>query len=95
MHNDGRSDHPGGDFGDSSDGEGDGFRPTRRQIIGAVVAVALLVFIAVNNKTTDVSFVFFEASLPLWAVLAVTAVLAFGIGMLFGSRRTKRKLLAD
>ncbi|MCP4435481.1 MAG: LapA family protein [Actinomycetia bacterium] len=90
MLNDGRSDHPGGEFEDD-----EGFRPTRRQIIGAVVAVLLLVFIAVNNQTTDVSFVFFEASLPLWSVLALTAVLAFGIGMLFGSRRTKRKLRSD
>ncbi|MGI9578885.1 MAG: hypothetical protein ACR2OH_11830 [Microthrixaceae bacterium] len=93
MLNDGRSDHPNGDFGAGSDDEG--FRPTRRQIVGGVIAVVLLVFIAVNNETTDVSFVFFEASLPLWAVLAATAVLAFGIGMMFGSRRTKRKLRQD
>ena len=91
MLNDGRSDHPDGDFA----GQGEGFRPTGRQIVGAVVAIALLVFIAANNQTTDVSFVFFNTSLPLWAVLAVTALLAFGVGMLFGSRRTKRKYTRD
>jgi drug/metabolite transporter (DMT)-like permease len=95
MLNDGRSDHPGGDFGSHSAGGDEGFHPTRRQIIGGTVAVVLLVFIAVNNETTDVSFVFFEASLPLWVVLAVTAVLALGVGMLLGSRRTKRKLMRD
>lgn len=94
MLNDGRSDHPDGDFGANTDAD-EGFRPSRRQIVGGIIAVVLLVFIAVNNQTTDVSFVFFEASLPLWVVLAVTALLAFGIGMLFGSRRTKRKLMRD
>ena len=94
MLNDGRSDHPGGGFNPST-GDDDGFHPTRRQIVGAIVGVVLLVFIAVNNQTTDVSFVFFEASLPLWVVLAITAVLALGVGMLLGSRRTKRKLMRD
>jgi uncharacterized integral membrane protein len=91
MLNDGRSDHF--DRGPGADDEG--FRPTRRQIVGGVVAIVLLVFIAVNSQTIEVSFVFFRANLPLWAVLGLTAVLAFGIGMLFGSRRTKRKLVRD
>ncbi|MEZ5237912.1 MAG: hypothetical protein R2716_02800 [Microthrixaceae bacterium] len=38
------------------------------------------------------SLVFFTATLPLWAVLAVTALVGFGIGMLFGGRRTKAKM---
>ena len=95
MLNDGRSDHSGGDFGGHPAGGDEGFRPTRRQLVGGIVAVVLLVFIAVNNEETNVSFLFFEASLPLWVVLAVTVLLAFGVGMLFGSRRTKRKLLRD
>lgn len=93
MLNDGRSNHPDGDFASPSGEEG--FRPTRRQIVGGVIAVVLLVFIAVNNQTISVSFVFFETNLPLWVVLGTTALLAFGIGMLFGSRRTKRKLIRD
>jgi uncharacterized integral membrane protein len=68
------------------------FRPSGRQIFGGVVAIVLLVFIAVNNEQTSVSFVFFEATLPLWVVLAGTALLGVGIGMMIGTRRTKAKL---
>ncbi|MEZ5237913.1 MAG: hypothetical protein R2716_02805 [Microthrixaceae bacterium] len=40
-----RSDRPPGD----PDGTAEGFRPSAKQIVGAVVAIVLLVFIAVNN----------------------------------------------
>ena len=68
------------------------FRPSGRQIIGVLIAVVLLVFIAANNQTVPVSFVFFEVSPPLWLVLAGTAALGVGLGMLVGTRRTKAKL---
>jgi drug/metabolite transporter (DMT)-like permease len=73
---------------------GEGFRPSGRQILGGVVAVVLIVFIAVNSESTEVSFVFFTATMPLWIVLAVTAVLGIGIGMVLGTRRTKARLRA-
>lgn len=70
----------------------EGFKPTPRQIIGAIVAVVLIVFIAGNNDDVSVSLIVTEATLPLWLVLAVTALLGVGIGMLLGTRRTKAKL---
>lgn len=81
------------DRSDEVPGEGGGgFQPTGRQILGAVVAVVLVVFIAANNDDTQVSLVFFDATLPLWIVLAITALLGVGIGMVIGTRRTKAKL---
>ena len=93
MLNDGRSDHPRSAGGSESDGEG--FRPSRRQIIGAVIAVVLLVFIFSNSQDAQVSFLTLDATLPLWLVLALTVLASFGVGMMFGSRRTKRKLGQD
>ncbi len=68
------------------------FRPSGRQITGGVATIVLLVFIALNNEDTPVSFLFFETTLPLWLVLAGTALLGVGIGMMIGTRRTKAKL---
>lgn len=69
----------------------EGFRPTGRQIGGAVIVVLLIVFIAANNDTVPVSLVFVSVELPLWLVLTVTALLGVGVGMLLGSRRAKAK----
>jgi len=77
---------------DAPGGDGEGFRPSGRQIGGGIVAVLLIVFIAVNSESVAVSFVFFETTLPLWVVLAITALLGVGIGMMIGTRRTKAKL---
>lgn len=79
-------DLPGG-----SDAKSEGFRPSGRQIGGGIIAVLLIVFIAANSKTVAVNLVFISADLPLWLVLAVTALLGLGVGMLLGSRRAKAK----
>jgi uncharacterized integral membrane protein len=70
-----------------------GFRPNSRQIIGGVFAVALIIFIAVNNVDAQVNLIVKTVKMPLWLVLAVTALLGFVIGMAFGARRTKRKYM--
>jgi uncharacterized integral membrane protein len=72
---------------------GGGLRLNGRQVVGIAIAVLLVVFIAVNNEDVEVSLVFFKVSLPLWIVLAGTALLGVGIGMLLGARRTKRKYM--
>lgn len=69
-----------------------GFRPTARQIGGGLITILLLAFIAANNETVPVSLIFVSAHLPLWLVLAVTALLGLGVGVLLGSRRAKAKL---
>lgn len=87
MHNMGDSDHlPGG-----PDGKSGGFRPSGRQVGGAVIAVLLIVFIAANSKVVPVSLVFVSVDLPMWMVLAITALFGMGVGMLLGARRAKAK----
>lgn len=87
MRNMSQSDHLPGE----PDGSSQGFRLNGRQIGGGIIAVLLIVFIAANSKTVPVSLVFVSAELPMWLVLAITAVLGVGIGMLLGSRRAKAK----
>lgn len=70
-----------------------GFRPSGRQIVGAVVAVLLIVFIAANNENKTINFIVTSVTMPLWLVLAVTALLGFLVGLGFGARRTRRKYM--
>jgi uncharacterized integral membrane protein len=72
-----------------------GFRPSGRQIVGAVIAIVLIVFIATNTDDANVTLIFFDVEWPLWLVLAVSAVLGVLVGMGIGARRTKRKYMSD
>jgi uncharacterized integral membrane protein len=72
---------------------GGGFRPSGRQIGAGVIALVLVIFIAVNNDDTEINFLFKTFTLPLWLVLAGTALLGVLVGMSLGARRTKRKYM--
>ncbi len=69
------------------------FRPSGRQIVGAVIAVLLLVFIVTNTDDAEVTLFVTTVTLPLWLVLAGTAVLGVLVGIGLGTRRTKRKYM--
>jgi uncharacterized integral membrane protein len=71
----------------------EGFRPSGRQIGAGVLALVLVLFIAVNNDDTEINFVFKTFTLPLWLVLAGTALIGVLVGMGIGARRTKRKYM--
>ena len=73
--------------------EGPGFRPTGRQIVGGIIAVVLIVFIAANTTDVPINFIFFDVEMSMWLVLAGTALLGVLVGMGLGARRTKRKYL--
>lgn len=73
--------------------EGDGFRPTGRQVVGAIIAVVLVVFIAANTTDVEINFIFLTVEMSMWLVLAGTALLGVLVGMGLGARRTKRKYL--
>ena len=66
------------------------FRPSGRQIVGAIIAVLLLVFIVTNTDDAEVTLFVTTVTLPLWLVLAVTALLGVVVGIGLGARRTKR-----
>ncbi|CAB4530507.1 unannotated protein [freshwater metagenome] len=68
-----------------------GFQLNKRAVIGGIIAIALVAFIAGNSKTVEVSFLFFSAMMPLWIVLTGTAFLGAAVGALLTQRRQRRK----
>ncbi len=74
-----------------SDEEQAGFRPTPKQIGVLVLAVLLVVFIVANADPTAINFVVTSVEMPLWIVLAGTALVGFLVGLTVGVRRTKRR----
>ncbi len=67
------------------------FRPSGRQVLGAVIAIVLVVFIVTNTDDAEVTLIFKTVTMPLWLALAGTAILGVLVGMGLGARRTKRK----
>jgi uncharacterized integral membrane protein len=61
-----------------------------RLVVGGIVLVLLVVFIAQNTYETPLNFLFFDFSAPLWLMLAITVVLSLGIGYLLGRRGRRR-----
>jgi uncharacterized integral membrane protein len=70
-----------------------GFRPSGRQILGGMVGLVLILFIAFNNDDAPVNLIVTKVTMPLWVVLGGTALLGFLVGLAFGARRTKRKYM--
>jgi uncharacterized integral membrane protein len=62
-----------------------------RAVVGGIIVVALVAFIAGNSAKVEVSFLFFSAKMPLWIVLTCTALLGVAIGALLTQRRQRRK----
>lgn len=46
-----------------------------RLVVGVILAVLILVFIAENNRTTKMRFLLPEVTAPLWTALFVAALL--------------------
>jgi uncharacterized integral membrane protein len=91
------------DKGPSADDghSGSGFKtletPGRRLDFGVLVAIigalALLIFILQNTDEEEVTWLFFDASAPLWVVIVVTAVLSVALSqlVLWVLRRRRRR----
>lgn len=56
-------------------------------VIVIIVAVLLVAFIFQNTESANLNWLFFDFTTPLWLILALTALVAFGIGWLIGRRR--------
>lgn len=65
-------------------------RVTPRAVVGIVVGVLLIAFIALNRDTTDVSFVFFSAQTRIWVALATAAAAGLLVGLVVGRRHYRR-----
>ena len=67
-----------------------GFRWTPRRIVLAIVAVYGLVLVLLNLHRTDVNFVFFKTSAPLFVLIVLALVVGFVLGWLFDDIRARR-----
>lgn len=66
-----------------------------RLVVGLVLAVLILVFIAENNRRTKMRFLLPEVTAPLWTALFVAALLGGVAGALltrhFSTREVRRR----
>ena len=58
-----------------------------RIIIGSVLLTLLIVLIFQNSKEVTLSFIALHIQLPLFLIIAISAVAGFGIGRLLRMRR--------
>lgn len=66
-------------------------RPTGRQI-GAIVLVGLVVlFAALNSQTVEVDWLVATSEVPLFVVIAISALLGVGAGYLTGRRHGRAR----
>lgn len=72
-------------------GDAHGFRVNQRLLGGGFIGIILVIFVLSNRKKTPVSFLFIDATLPLWIILAATALLGAVAGALLTHLRQRRK----
>ncbi len=68
-----------------------GFDLSPRFVVGAVLAVALALFVGQNTRQTKVKWLVFETRQPLWLILLVTAAVTLVVVELIGGARRRRK----
>ena len=59
---------------------------TAREIAGGVLAIVLLVFALANLEKVTIDLIFGQLTLPVFFVIAIAALLGFGVGWLFRRR---------
>jgi uncharacterized integral membrane protein len=70
------------------------WRPTRRQIIAAIIVLVALVFIFQNDNNGHFHFLWFDFQAPVWLWLLVVFAGGVATGLLIASRRAKHKTSA-
>jgi uncharacterized integral membrane protein len=66
------------------------WRPSAREVATFIVVVLVLVFALVNWEDADIDFVFGHVTVPVFFVIAIPSLVAFGAGMFFQHRRSRR-----
>jgi uncharacterized integral membrane protein len=85
MGGDGRSD--GKDWNTSKEG------PGAKTIVAIVAAVLIVIFALQNTDESDVDFLVWDAGIPLWVVIVVTAALGFVVGWFLGRASGRRRAI--
>ena len=67
------------------------WRPTKKEVIGAVIAVVALIAILQNTRTAHFSFLFFDFNAPVWIWLLAIFAAGFATGLLVARRRARQK----
>ena len=60
-------------------------------VIAAILAIGVVSFIAQNTDEVEVTWLAFDATAPLWAVLVVTAAASMVAGKLLGAVIRRRR----
>ena len=72
-----------------------GWRSSSRQIIGAVIGILALIFIAQNSKSGTIHFLLFEFTAPVWIafllILASGAVVGYVLRGVRQDRQAEKK----
>lgn len=58
-------------------------------VVGIVLAILLIWFVAVNSQSTDITFWIPTVQVPLWIALVIAIVLGLIIGVIVGRARYK------
>jgi len=73
----------------------EGFHPTKKQIIAAIIVVVALVFIFQNTGKGHFHFLWFDFEAPMWIWLVLVFAGGVATGLLIASRRAKKKAAAS
>ena len=68
-------------------GASEGFRPSGRQIVAAILIVIVLVFAIANLEDAKIDFVFGDITLPLFFVIVGSGLIGAAIGASVSRRR--------
>ena len=68
-------------------GASEGFRPSGRQIVAAILIIIVLVFAIANLEDAKIDFVFGDITLPLFFVIVGSGL----IGALIGASVSRRR----
>jgi uncharacterized integral membrane protein len=70
------------------------WRPTKKEVIAAVIAVVALVAVLQNTRTGHFNILWFDFQAPVWIWLILNFGAGVATGLLIASRRAKKKAAA-
>ena len=80
--------------------DGGGVQPVRegpnpKLIVAGVIAIVLVIFAIQNAEDANISMMFWDLNVPVYVVIAVTALLGFVAGWLLGRGSGRRRAMRD